>query len=110
MNRRNRNPEFQNRVFYGQLLNMYEIPLPADAALGLTAPVTWILARIKPCPITPGNIPGTISYIPQRHDAAPIEVIDVALISAVVGRMEYDGRVYIIDRTNGEADPTIPDT
>ena len=110
MNHRHRNPEFQSQVFYGRLLNIYEIPLPAEPALGLGSAVIWILARIQPCPITPGHIPGTISYLPRRHDLAPIEVIDAALISAVVGRMEYEGRVYIIDRTNGSTDPVIPDT
>ena len=65
---------------------------------------------IQPCPITPGHISGTISYLPQSHNTAPIEVIDAALISAVVGRMEYEGRVYIIDRTDSRADPVIPDT
>ena len=110
MNHRNRNPEFQSQVFYGRLLNIYEIPLPAEPALGLGSPVTWVLARIQPCPITPGHIPGTASYLSQAHNTAPIEVIDAALISAVVGRMEYEGRVYIIDRTNGCTDPVIPDT
>jgi len=108
MHRRHHNPEFQNQVFYGQLLNIYEIILPAEPQLGLADPVTWLVARIQPCPITPGHIPGTTSY--RKHDTTPIEVIDVALISAVVGRMEYEGRVYIIDRTGGEADPVIPET
>ena len=85
MNHRHHNFKFQSQVFYGQLLNIYEVPLPAEPVLTLGSPIIWILACIQLCPITPGHIPGTISYLSQRHNTAPIKVIDAALIPVVVG-------------------------
>lgn len=67
-----------------------------------------VLARIQPCPITRGVIPNTLSYVPRAHENAPLEVVDVGIISAVVGRMTYEGRTYIIDRTDGSLDVVIP--
>ena len=67
-----------------------------------------ILARICPCPITNGHIPNSTSYLPYPHENASVEVIDIAMISAVVGRFDFKARTYILDRTDGNCDCVIP--
>lgn len=104
----NRPPNFEAETFYGRLLNLYEIQFPAAPELRHPRPTVLVLARIQPCPITQGAIPNTISYQPRAHENAPLEVVDAGIISAVVGRMTYAGRTYIIDRTDGSLDVAIP--
>jgi hypothetical protein len=103
-------PEFESRVFYGRLLNIFVLNLPSNGTLGLPAPQTLILARVQECPITdPPPIPDTDSYIQREFDSTTPYVIDLQTISAVVGRFEWQGRIYIIDRSGGSVDPQLPD-
>jgi hypothetical protein len=103
-------PEFENRVFYARLLNIFVLSLPSNGILGLAAPQTLVLARVQECPITvPPPIPGTHSYVQREFDSTTPYVIDLQTISAVVGRFEWRDRIYIIDRSGGSVDPQLPD-
>jgi hypothetical protein len=86
-------------VLYGRLLSIYVVTIPATADFRLLETETLLLARIKPCPITPGPIPATTSYSQTdfNHHSRPV-IVDLRMISAVVGRLEYGERFYIIDR------------
>jgi hypothetical protein len=102
-------PQFEEEVLYGHLLNIFVINLTPTPILRLNRPVTHILVQVKPCPISKGPIPNTTSYLPGAHESTTPYVIDLSVVSAVVGRFEHKGRVYIIDRTDGSVDPSIPD-
>jgi hypothetical protein len=106
--RPNRPPVFEEQIFYGRLLNIYEIRFPAAPQLRRNRPEVFVLARVQPCPITNGPIPNSISYLPHAHENASVEVIDIAMISAVVGRFNFEARTYILDRTDGNCDCIIP--
>lgn len=109
MHQRNAVPLYEERIFYGRLLNIYEVPFPPAPHLHHPNRTKYLLARILPCPITPGPVPNTVSYKTSAHERAPIEVVDLGTICAVVGRLLYQGRTYIIDRQDGSTDCVIPD-
>lgn len=93
--------EFEERAFYGRVLNIYEFELPVALDLRRPRPETFVLACIRPCAISKGPIPHTSSYLPVPHDNGTPEVVDITTILGLVGRFEYGGRVYIIDRGDG---------
>ena len=87
-------------VHYDELLNIYILPLPASPLLKLKEPETLVLARTRPpCPIE------RLRYL---HEAIPsyrtnsvgtIEVIDLSVLSAVVGCLIDGNETYILDCT-----------
>lgn len=105
----NRPPEFEERIFYGRLLDIYEFKFPIAPELRRLRPEVFILACIQLCPIVDGPIPNSLSYLAPAHENATLEVVDITTIQAVVGRFQYEGRTYIIDRTDGSSDCVIPD-
>ena len=109
MNLPNAPPRWANKTFYGRLLNIFVVPLRAEPSVSLNDPQTLVLARVRECPLLENPvIPGSKCYIAQSHDALAPYVIDLETISAVVGRFEWEGHTYIIDRTDGSVDPVLP--
>ncbi|KAL7280964.1 hypothetical protein ACG7TL_005913 [Trametes sanguinea] len=94
---RNRPSEYEPRDFYGQLRNIYVVDLPASRDLKTTSPSTLLLAAVRTvttkCP--------TDLAMPFYRKEGPLEVIDLAAVQCVVGRV-YDSRRNwwaIIDRS-----------
>ena len=97
-------------VHYGELLNIYVLPLPASPLLKLKEPETLVLAHIRPpCPIK--HLQYLHEAIPSYHtnSVGTIEVVDLTVLSAVVGRLIDGNETYIIDRTTALDDPEVVD-
>jgi hypothetical protein len=82
------------KSFYGELLNIYEVPLPSHRLLE-DAPVTLLLAVVKPC----NAIWDAANNLSSYTGFGPVEVIDLNAIQAVVGRVNDRGCWTIIDRS-----------
>lgn len=98
--------QYKDVKFYGRLLEIYEITLPATAELFLEEPYTFLLGRIRPCSTEAGPIPGFPRFNRHIHASAAPEVIDLGTVEAVVGRIEVERWAYIVDRSSGEH-PTV---
>ena len=95
-------------VHYGQLLNLYILHLPQSVPLGLQQPETLVLACIKPvCPIE------RLYYLSDAipffctNDTGTLEIVDLSVLSAVVGRINDGNETYILDRTSCLNDPEL---
>jgi hypothetical protein len=94
-----RRPEFIWRTHFGQLQHLVELELPADPALHLPSPRTFVLAGIRQCRSSPGR-PGTRFHHYEEHGA--LEFVDVTTIDNLVGRVKRDAdshRYFIVDRS-----------
>jgi hypothetical protein len=88
---------------------MFVLDLPATPTLRLSSPKTLILALVQECPISdPPPIPHTKSYLERDFESKAPYIIDLETISAVVGRLSWQGRSYILDRTGDTVDPAVP--
>lgn len=112
--RPNATPDFVETTFYGRLLEIFAVKLPGPTddlnlalrTLNLAAPTTFLLARILPCDGVRGDVPNFFAYNTHVHTAASPEVVDLACLSAVVGRIIRDRFTYVIDRSSAEH-PTV---
>ena len=105
-------PRYRDKSFYGQLLEIFEITLPATPELLLDQPYTFLLARIRPCNTENSPIPRFHRFNCHTHAASAPEVVDLAVLEAVVGRIEVERWSYIVDRSTVEhpavfADATV---
>lgn len=99
---RNRPEVFRKETFYGQLLDIFVLPLPPDDRLGLTNPSTTILAQVLPCNLIPSGIHGISAY--KTMKTGP-EVINLNTIECTVGRIRDQGTFFIIDRQGSSVNP-----
>jgi len=83
-------------VFYGQLLDIFVVPLPSDERLGLVRPTTTILAQILPCNLIAPQIPHFPAY--KNMKTGP-EMVNINTVKCVVGRIKDERNYYILDRS-----------
>lgn len=94
-NRRNLAPKFVPETFYGQLQHIFVVPMPAAEELGIAEPQTLILASILTCDIEAQN-DLDMHYFKQHGRT---EVVDIATIQCLVGRVRDRDWWTIIDRS-----------
>lgn len=92
--RRGKTPDFEEKVFFGQLKRILVLDLPPAPRLDLTEPTTLILALIQEVNVTLRD--GIYSY----KDFGAEEVVDLKTVQCVVGRAKDRGEWAIIDRSD----------
>ncbi|TDL18506.1 hypothetical protein BD410DRAFT_816196 [Rickenella mellea] len=93
---RRRAPEYEPRDFFGQLRRIIVVRLKPATELELERPVTILLAAIQRINASPANSDGMRFY----KDMADIEVVDLASVQCVIGRVkDHMGQWFIIDRS-----------
>ncbi|KAG8695963.1 hypothetical protein FRC08_007445 [Ceratobasidium sp. 394] len=88
---------FEPRMFYGQLLRVFKIDVPASTQLGTVEPETILLAAIRQCTITHVD-----KYLgtPYYTVMGPVEVVDLQTVQCIVGRVHDErGHWGIVDRS-----------
>ncbi|KAF8955921.1 hypothetical protein BDZ97DRAFT_1854368 [Flammula alnicola] len=95
-NQPRRKPKLELKTFYGQIRQIILVRMPATPQLGLVDPETVILASIKNCPIERHNDLDMHYY---RNEQGRTEVVDIAAIQCLVGRVFDRGWWVIIDRS-----------
>ncbi|KAF8868361.1 hypothetical protein BD779DRAFT_1452035, partial [Infundibulicybe gibba] len=97
---KNRQPDFVEQVFYGQVIHFITFQLPPTCPFAPTdldcpgQPTTLVLAAIAPIKATSFDEFGMPSYT----GLGPIEVVDVLTIQCVVGRVKDNRTWTIIER------------
>lgn len=98
-----REPEFVGRTYFGQLLRVLVLELPTSPDLHINTPKTLILALIQKLNnVEPQPFANNIS---SYSDFGALEVVDIATVQAVVGRVHVkdlatgNKRWFIIDRS-----------
>ncbi|EPQ49976.1 hypothetical protein GLOTRDRAFT_67190 [Gloeophyllum trabeum ATCC 11539] len=101
--RRALTPEFEPCDFYGQLRNIFVLDLPPSRDLGLSESTTILLAAVHSVKI---DKPADID-VPFYREEGRTEVVDLAAVQCVVGRVYDDVRKWwaIIDRSGPLAQP-----
>ncbi|KZV98481.1 hypothetical protein EXIGLDRAFT_561804, partial [Exidia glandulosa HHB12029] len=84
--RRSRTSEFVMKVFFGQLLRIFVLPLPALPAYDQPEQ-RLLLAEIKEC----NGL--------KTETAGGVNVIDLASIECLIGRIHDRGRWAVVDRS-----------
>jgi len=95
-NQPRRKPKFELKTFFGQIQHVILIRMPATQDLRLDSPETVILASIKNCPIERHNDLDMHYY---RNVDGYTEIVDIAAIQCLVGRVFDRGWWTIIDRS-----------
>ena len=91
-------PEFELKTFYGQIQQIFLIPIPGAPDLHLEKPETIILASIKNSPIERHDVNGLdIHY--YRNEDGYTEVVDISAIQCLVARVFDRGWWTILDRS-----------
>ncbi|KAB5587498.1 hypothetical protein CTheo_9063 [Ceratobasidium theobromae] len=95
--RPNARPVLERRVFYGQLLRIFLVTIPASVHLNTTHPDNVLLATIRRCNVT--QVDRSLDT-PYYNDMGPLDVVDLRAVHSVVGRVQ-DSRGFwgIIDRS-----------
>ena len=99
MHARNRNQivRLQTMTFYGQLLRILCLTIPATPDLNLSHSEILVLAEIQPCKIFSRHSSLDIQY--YKDYGTPL-IFDITCIQCLVGRIKLDGgRWAIIDRS-----------
>ncbi len=91
---RGKTPDFEEKVFFGQLKRILVLDLPPAPRLDLTKPMTLILALIQEVNVTLRD--GIYSYT----DFGAEEVVDLKTVQCVVSRAKDRGEWAIIDRSD----------
>ncbi|KZV98588.1 hypothetical protein EXIGLDRAFT_641451 [Exidia glandulosa HHB12029] len=106
-NRPKRKPEFVRKEYFGQLQYIYILSLPALPKYKQPEPQTLLLACVTDCAgLSQPNSVG-IRYYSGKMGTS--QVIDLASIECVIGRVEDRGQVAIIDRSNEFSRVIIPE-
>lgn len=89
-------PVFTPQIFYGQLLQVFQVQVPCLANLGVSAE-TIVFALIQQCNVIADNNLLNIPYYKQMGTA---EVVDLRVIQCAVGRVSVPdrGNWAIVDR------------
>jgi hypothetical protein len=90
--------EFETRTYFGQLLNILVVRLPANEELGLKEDQILILALIDQCKAELDHDYGNLNLYSYK-DMGPEEVVDVTCVQCLVGRVASGGKWVIIDRS-----------
>ncbi|KAJ2918456.1 hypothetical protein MD484_g1965, partial [Candolleomyces efflorescens] len=93
---RNRPVDFQLTTCFGQLFQIFLIPLPAAPPLGISAPTTVLLASIHKCNIELEDQDLDFYYY---RNMTHLDMVDITCIKALVGRVAWDGWWAVIDRS-----------
>jgi hypothetical protein len=96
---RRKTPDFEEKVFFGQLKRILILDLPPARELHLAKPTTVILALIQEVKATLRD--GIYYYKEFGVD----EVVDLNTVQCVVGRIEDRGEWAIVDRSDSMAVP-----
>lgn len=91
---RRKTPEFEEKIFFGQLNRILLLDLPQMPQLPLAEPTTLILAVIQQVKATLRD--GLYYY----KDFGADEVVDLNTVQCVVGRVKDRGEWTIVDRSD----------
>ena len=83
-------------MFFGQIQHVILICMPATQDLQLDEPETVILTSIKNCPIEHYN---NLDMYYYRNEDGYTEIVDIAAIQCLVGRVFNHGWWTIIDQS-----------
>jgi len=92
--RREKTPDFEEKVFFGQLNCILVLELLPAPQLDLTEPTTLILALIQEVNVTLRD--GIYSY----KEFGAEEVVNLKTVQCVIGRVKDRGEWAIIDPSN----------
>lgn len=96
--RRNADPEFKPRTYYGRLLNIVVIDLPIQDGLPITEPTTHVLLDILPCNTDKDQFGcGFLEFTGFRAG----EVVEATAARAVIGTIRDRGKWVIVKRNGG---------
>ncbi|KAF9470229.1 hypothetical protein BDN70DRAFT_821602, partial [Pholiota conissans] len=90
-------PEFVLQTFYGQVQQFVLIRLPPTPQLNLSEPATLIYAFIRTCPITSHHPKLDVHY--YSNEQGSTDLVDIATVQCLVGRIYDRGTWAIIDRS-----------
>ncbi|KAF9042392.1 hypothetical protein BJ165DRAFT_1486944 [Panaeolus papilionaceus] len=90
--RNSRPPSFELQSFFGLLKRVFVLDIPDSPEFGIKAE-TVILALVREAKVK------TVSNLPCYKELGALEVIDLATIKCVVGRVHDRKHWYILDRT-----------
>jgi hypothetical protein len=90
--------EFETKTYFGQLLNIFVVHLPANKELGLKEDKTLILALIDQCKAEQDHDYGNLDLYSYK-DMGPEEVVDMTCVQCLIGRVSSGGKWVIIDRS-----------
>ena len=96
-NQRRKKPTYELKTFYGQILYIVLIRMPATEDLHIDGLENVILASIRNCPIERVNAELDLHY--YRNEKGYTEVVDITAIQCLVGRVFDRGWWTIIDRS-----------
>jgi len=88
-------PDYEKKTDFGQLQHIFVVHISPSASLNLLKPVTIFLAAIKTCEVEAFNSLNARYY----SKLGPLEVVDMACVQCVVGRVQVGRRWAIIDRS-----------
>lgn len=89
-----RTPEFELQTFFGQLRRVLVLELPSAPRLNLATPTTIILALIK-------NVKAALTNNVYHYKELGVdEVVDLATVQCVVGRIWDRDEWAIVDRSD----------
>ncbi len=91
---RRKTPEFEERIFFGQLNRILLIELPPELRLALAEPTTLILALVQEVKTMLKD--GIYSY----KEFGVEEVVDLKTVECVIGRVKDRGEWAIVDRSD----------
>ena len=92
-----RQPEYEMKMFYGQLQHIFVVSLPSDASLHITEPTVHILASIKTCKVERSNAALDIHYYLKLGG---LDILDIMCIQCIVGHISCtNNSSAIIDRS-----------
>lgn len=94
--------ELEWKKYFGRLLYVFLIKLPASPPLGLQQPTTVALAAIHKCDVEFKDPDLDIHYYRKMSN---VDVVDITTVKALVGRVAWDGWWAVIDRGAGLVDP-----
>lgn len=97
---RRRQPTYEKKTLYGQLQHILVIRLPAVSSLNLPRPSVVIMAALGTCNEDSFNSLG----MPYYSTVGTLNVVDLACVRCVVGRIPVGRRWAIVDRSEAVRD------
>ena len=85
-------------TFYGELVRVLEVPIPAIPSIDIPLPVTILIAVIREFPIEEHDHCLDIHYYPA-NSAGTLKYLDITTVQCLVARILDRGRYAIIDRS-----------
>ncbi|KAI5894710.1 uncharacterized protein SCHCODRAFT_02726591 [Schizophyllum commune H4-8] len=92
-----REPEFERRVYFGQVLKFFELNLPVNFPhTSGDMPTTHVLAQVLCHHVESDD--DKVWYYDSTCPAPSLEIIDVDQIDCLIGRVKDDRRWVILER------------